>query len=154
MLQVNQSAPVSPTLTTTSATHTWQLLLSTSAMKTQYRLSLHMLIRKPKAESSPHCTSSWCCLTQSKQSSPHLHRYVKHWGLRVRPYLHCVGRLHGNPQWRQHLLGVSRNQYERYRGEREACGGEQKHLPRYILYIIFLYRSFHGIFSLCNIKTA
>ncbi len=79
--------------------------------------------RRKRSSAASHRSLSWCRLTRSKQSAVFLRRYVKHQGRSVRPYLLPVWRLHGNPLWRHHLVGVSRSQHERYIGEREEGKG-------------------------------
>lgn len=100
--------------------HTWHLLPDQTT--TRRTVTLQMLIQRHeerKQPSVPRAESlSWCRLTRSKQSSVFLHRYVKHQGWCVRPYLLPVWRLHGNTLWRSHLVSVSRSQRERQRGDR------------------------------------
>lgn len=81
-----------------------------------------------------------------------LHRYVKHRGRRVRPYLLPVWRLYGNPLWRRHLVSVSRSQYGRYRGERDRREGKRETWKKGstqppILLLLYCWRKLLSIFS-------
>lgn len=121
---MHQNAPVSIALMTTQTYTPDSFSQPCSRWKhnTPSRLHSRCWYGDPEWETAlcgSHRSLSWCRLTWSKQSSVFLRRYVRHRASHVRPYLLPAARLHGNLQWRSHLVSVSRSQYERCRGERE-----------------------------------